>query len=315
MPTSKQRGARTEFAGRLSFSHGETMDSVGTRVTRKHENMVMGGRIIEAKNGNSETSNGSQGDYELRLMALVQHMVRRRGRMDTAAKLGIDSRTLASSLSQGRLTDRVRRAAEMMLFSDINPAVIDLTERAKTMERRIETLEGTVSAIGPGVDERLEALTKDFSEKLDAFGTRQSQRETGGPDGPPMLGGGPTRSVHGRKHLDLVASEPVPEDKEVFRTALPLIEEWRKLTKEHPEEGKSLSWLMAEERRLVLEIDLMEIHGLTLPPETRPLRDILLRKYRVSDRKYALSDVRFRRIERQALRWVRRILTLGRWWN
>ena len=59
---------------------------------------------------------------------------------------------------------------------------------------------------------------------------------------------------------------------------------------------------------------MMKKHRLTLPTETHSLSDIL-QDIELSRRRDALSDVRWSRRHRQVLRWVRRILTLGRWWD
>ena len=60
--------------------------------------------------------------------------------------------------------------------------------------------------------------------------------------------------------------EPTEDDEDVFGEVWPLIVEWRELKAVHSDEGKSLSWLLTEERFLALELTLLEEHGLTLPP-------------------------------------------------
>ena len=44
----------------------------------------------------------------------------------------------------------------------------------------------------------------------------------------------------------------------------PLVKEWRRLREGHPNDGRSLSWLVTEERILNLELAMAEEHGLTL---------------------------------------------------
>ena len=84
----------------------------------------------------------------------------------------------------------------------------------------------------------------------------------------------------------------------------------RWLRKDHAQEGDSLPWLFAEERKLVLEVDMMNKREVTIPPRTHPLPEMIL-NYDLSDRREALLDVRWTRIRKQVLRWVRRILTLA----
>ena len=84
----------------------------------------------------------------------------------------------------------------------------------------------------------------------------------------------------------------------------------RWLRKDHAQEGDSLPWLFAEERKLVLEVDMMNKRAVTIPPRTHPLPEMIL-NFDLSDRREALLDVRWTRIRKQVLRWVRRILTLA----
>ena len=88
-----------------------------------------------------------------------------------------------------------------------------------------------------------------------------------------------------REHPDLATREPAPDDEEIFGEAWPLIVEWRELKDAHPNDGKGLAWLAARERLLVVELALLEEHGMTLPPEK----------------------------QQELRRWARRVLTLGLW--
>ena len=74
-----------------------------------------------------------------------------------------------------------------------------------------------------------------------------------------------------REYPDLATRQPAPDDEEIFGEAWPLIVEWRGLKDAHPNEGKGLDWLTAQERVLELELALLEEHGMTLPPEKQPL--------------------------------------------
>ena len=111
-----------------------------------------------------------------------------------------------------------------------------------------------------------------------------------------------------------MTEEPADDDAEVYGTAWPLVEEWRRLRADHPHRGRSLSWLVTEERLLMLELAMLEEHGLTLPPEKQPLRGFG-RKGQTSWRRKALYDTRVALRKRELLRWVRRVCTLGLWWK
>ena len=123
------------------------------------------------------------------------------------------------------------------------------------------------------------------------------------------LEGSPRRGPRERREYpDLVTLEPVEDDEEVFGDAWPLIVEWRELKDAHPNEGKGLAWLAEEERLRVVELALLEDHGMTLPPEKRPLRGFD-RDGQINWRRTALFDTR--RARRKAELLGR--LTFGLW--
>ena len=108
--------------------------------------------------------------------------------------------------------------------------------------------------------------------------------------------------------------EPAGDDGEVFRDAWPLIAEWRELKDVHPNKGRGLAWLAEKERLLEVELALLEGHGMTLPPEKQPLRGFD-RYGQITWRRKALHHARRERAKQERLRWVRRALTLGMWWE
>ena len=139
-------------------------------------------------------------------------------------------------------------------------------------------------------------MARHRSEQLDGevgIGGESSQVEGGDEDGTQAQGGKheegagrsetraapPMAGVRSKKRATLrrldpevVTEEPGDDDDEVYGDAWPLVEEWRRLRAGHPHQGKSLSWLTTEERLLVLELAMLEEHGLTLPPETQAPR-------------------------------------------
>ena len=81
------------------------------------------------------------------------------------------------------------------------------------------------------------------------------------------------------------------------------MQEWRELWAGHPAQSKGLAWVSTRERILELEE-----HGLTLPPETEPLRG-LDRGAQLNWRLKALQEFRKRRAR---LAWPAK---LGRAWT
>ena len=104
--------------------------------------------------------------------------------------------------------------------------------------------------------------------------------------------------------------EPAPDDEEVFGEAWELVKEWRALKGSHPNEGRGLAWLKDEERLLEMELALLEDHGMTLPPEQRPLRGFA-RSGQTSWRRTALDDTRKALARREFWLRIKRWLTPG----
>ena len=117
-----------------------------------------------------------------------------------------------------------------------------------------------------------------------------------------------------RRYPDLVTKDPAEDDEEVFGDAWPLVEQWRTLWDGHPAVGRGLAWVSRRELILALEVAMLEEHGLTLPPETEPLKG-LDRGAQLNWRKKALVDIRRRRSRLVWLHRLRRALTLGLWWR
>ena len=80
--------------------------------------------------------------------------------------------------------------------------------------------------------------------------------------------------------------------------------------KDHPDRGRGLCWLETE--ALILELAMLEEHGLTLPAETEPLRR-LERNAQLGWRRRALAVTEKKLARRRALGRLRRLITLGLW--
>ena len=169
----------------------------------------------------------------------------------------------------------------------------------KDLRRRMAAVEGEVAS-----------LRRDGTQGTGAghAGAGPSQAEAGASDAGRKP---PSRPTARREYPDLVTLEPAEDDEAVFGDAWPLIVEWRGLKNARPNEGHSLAWLAAEEERLrVVELALLEDHGMTLPPEKRPLREFD-RDGQINWRRIALFDTRRARRKRELLN----RLSLGLWWR
>ena len=251
-----------------------------------------------------EGSKDVENVYHMRLMALLQELVRDKGYKGAARVLELDQRTVAECARTGQLSRRVRQALERALQEGVGSAAARQRERNDRLENRVEALEKGHAALEKGhdslgkelrrrmtaVEGRVEALKSSEAQGTGAghAGAGPSQAEAGASDAGRKPSSRPTVR---REYPDLVTREPAPDDEEVFGEAWSLIVEWRGLKDAHPNEGGGLAWLAAEERLRVVELALLEDHGMTLPPEKRPLRGFD-RDGQINWRRTALFDTR-----------------------
>ena len=251
-----------------------------------------------------EDSKDVENMHHMRLMTLLQELVRDKGFKGAARVLELDQRTVAECARTGQLSRRVRQALERALQEGVGSAAARQRERNDKLESRVEALEKGREAHEKGHDElgkalrrrmaavegRVEALKSSEAQGTGAghAGAGPSQAEAGASDAGRKT---PSRPRERREYPDLVTLEPAEDDEEVFGDAWPLIVEWRGLKDAHPNEGRGLAWLAEEERLRVVELALLEDHGMTLPPEKRPLRGFD-RDGQTNWRRTALFDTR-----------------------
>ena len=283
---------------------------------------------MEPEQGGIDNSKSVRDMHHLRLMSLLQEQVRDHGRRRAAEILGVDRRTLDSSLDQGLLTRRIRGALEKALQSGVGSAASQQRDRNDKLEDRLGDLEGLVEEQGGEMragrraaedairelrEEQAQALRRleRALSELNAAGGAGGRTQAGAAEAGPQTKG---TAKPRREYPDLVTLEPAGDDGDVFGDAWPLIQEWRKLKESHPDKGKGLTWLRTEERFLAVELALLEEHGMTLPPARFPLRGFD-RNGQTGWRRKALDDTRRALRRRMLLAWAGRVLTRGRWRN
>ena len=262
---------------------------------------------------------------ELRLRALLNDLVNDLGPGKLAEQLGVDRKTFWRWQRAVELPPRLAEVLERLLLERAVAAMEAEAQRGRALEERVAGLEGQLQRVlalvgngngGGDVDGVLvEALREEQAQGLRRLERRVARLEAGqgATDAAVSPGGsGASRARSQRRYADLVAREPADDDEAVYGDAWPLIGEWRALWAVHSPMGKGLAWAVRRERILELEVAMLEEHGLTLPPETAPLRG-LDRREQLSWRQRELAGVRRRRARLELLRWVRRALTLGLW--
>ena len=278
-----------------------------------------------------EKSRSIEDLQHMRLMVLLGEQVRDKGIMRAARDLNVDHRTLAAGLETGRLSRRLRGALEKALLEGGGSPAAEQRARNDALAGRVERLEGQVEEMGAEMSRGLAAVQDEvraLRDEQDRAGRRLARLE-GGEDGREEAeeedeeeaeeevrtgtARPPGRSTRLRREFpDLVTVDPAEDDEDVFGEAWPLVREWREIKESHPSRGKGLEWLRGEERRLAVELALLEEHGLTLPPETYPLKG-LDRGGQVNWRWTALDDTRRVLKREELLLRLRRLLTVGLW--
>ena len=261
--------------------------------------------------------------HHLRLMALLDEQVRYKGPRRAAADLGVDHRTLTASLKSGKLSRRMRMVLDQALLDGAGSPAQEQRQRNDELAGRLERVEGQVDEMGQGlsaVQGEVNALGNDYAgdwhrvesrlERIEGSGGGAGEGESEGESG--SVGATPQRNTRlSRDFPDLATLEPAEDDERVFGDAWPLIREWRELRNTHPNRGRGLDWLRDEERLMSAELALLDDHGLTLPPQTFPLRG-LDRGEQTNWRRKALEDARRARKKQERLRWLLWMLTAGR---
>ena len=262
--------------------------------------------------------------HHLRLMTLLDEIVQAKGVTQAARDLGVNYRTLAAALETGRLSRRMRGALGSALLEGGGSPAREQRERNDALAGRLEQVEGQVSEMGKEMTGGLADLQGEVRELGDQQGqalqrveSRLERVEGGdGASGPGSAGsvnsGGRSPAPARREFPGLATLEAAADDEEVFGVAWPLIQEWRELRERHPDQGRGLEWLRDEERLMSVELALLEEHGLTLPPQTYPLKG-LDRGAQSGWRRKALEDARRCRARRERLLWL--LLPLRSLWR
>ena len=279
-----------------------------------------------------ERSRNVEDLHHLRLMALLHELVRERDLRGAAEALGLDPRTLTASMERGALSGLAQVALERWLLAEgdreaaqARDEVRELAGRVDGVEQRVDGLAGEVGQAVAEVQRVAEEAggndTGARARELQRLERRMDRLESAGGVGSGRVGGAPSSGPRGnarmgntqhRQHPDLVTVDPADDDEEVFGDAWPLVDEWRGLWKGHPDRGRGLRWLDTEARILELELAMLEERGLTLPPETEPLRG-LERNAQLGWQRRALEVTEKKLARRRALRRLRQLITLGLW--
>ena len=261
---------------------------------------------------------------EIKLMGFLRELDRQEGRLATAALLGVNYKTVARALDADRVTGRMADALELLLGAGGDGELERLRRQVRLLAERVAALEerGDALPVAPVVGGERDGAPGEIDGGVEQ---EQASAQPGDGNGhasaesppapPPVQGLGTSRPTRRRRvDPELVTREPDEDDPEVYGDAWPLVQEWRKIKDRHPVRGRSLSWLIDYQRLLALELAMLEEHELTLPPAKQPVKGPARRDH-TRWRWKALYRTQVAIRKRKLLRWVRRLLTLGAWWD
>ena len=307
------------------------------RVEETLDDEAMGDEAMGDETMGDETpSDGGGGDgwgvekaRRLRLGEFLRDLIRQEGKMEAAELLGVNNKTLTRAEESGEITGRMADALELLLrraddaeVARLRETVGALEERLAAVEGRAEMPEGGVETPGAETEGRGGSGREGNGDKdeTDSQGKREKEDDTESraQDGKDDAGAGRSETGAAPQAVrlrpvnpdtlrpfdpEIVTVEPADDDVDIYGAAWPLVEEWRSLRADHPNQGKGLSWLRTRERLLALELAMLEEHGLTLPPEKQPLRGFG-RSGQTTWRRTALANTRRSLARRELLRWV-----------
>ena len=268
-------------------------------------------------------SNVVEDVHNLRLMTLLRHLVRKRTAKGVAGELGLDPRTVATCLREGRLSERVQRALEENLKSGLELETARQRECMDNLERKLTGLEDKQKSALEGIEEamqrELDVLRRECARGLRALEKRLDRLENGGGPGKtvkeaPTVDESRTLKPPWRLYPDLVTPEAEPGEEDVYGDAALLVVDWRRAMEAVQAGRDGVAGLDARARLLEVEIELIEKYQFTLPPSTYPWHDSE-RKEMVRFKSTALKVVRAQRKWAILHRRIRRMLTLGLWRN
>ena len=98
--------------------------------------------------------------HHVQLMALLQELVRDRGIMKTAQTLGVDHRTITSSMRAGRLSQRMSSALGSALQEGFGSAAARQRERNDQLEERLDKMEGQLKEVKVNLQTSLKGLNR-----------------------------------------------------------------------------------------------------------------------------------------------------------
>ena len=132
-----------------------------------------------------EKSRSIEDMQQMRLLVLLEELVRDKGIMRAARDLNVDRRTLTAGLRTGRLSRRMRGALEKALLEGGGSPAREQRERNDALAGRVEKVEGQVDDLGWETNQGLASVqgeVRELRDEQERGMRRLSQLETGSGD-------------------------------------------------------------------------------------------------------------------------------------
>ena len=257
---------------------------------------------------------------ELRLVALLGDLMGEQGKTQAAETLGVSPRTLTRFEESRRLTPTLAGALERHLLEGGGSAAATQRHRLGMLEDGQKELEKALSEGLGAVRQEAQRAAGEQARAVAELERRVAALETAGQaTAAPGVGahaaGGSAAAGSSvfqrpwRVYDDVVTADAEPGEELVHGdAATAVIIQWRQARDAFAAAKDALDVLNARQRRVELEVELIQEHELTLPPATRPW-DWGDRRQEVRRRNELLEQTI---VDRKMLK-LRRFLSLGLW--
>ena len=275
-----------------------------------------------------EPSMGDEPDlnarHQAQLLALLHDLVESEGPMKAAQVLGVNYKTVARTRESGRLSLYLKESLNRFLLAQDKPVTHASEPGSPSLEERLENVaqelrqafEDAHVAMKKEVNTQVEEHGRQLQDVLSRLDRLEGLWDSLGPAASKAEGGSRPLAAqrYRRRHPNLVTVEPEAGEEEAYGEATPLVVAWRQAREDFAHARTRLESATAEERMRALETSMVGDFMLTLPPAPQPWNDAT-RRDELALRMDSLERARRKRIRLQWQRRVRRVLTLGLWWN
>lgn len=172
---------------------------------------------------------------EIKLMGFLRELERQQGRMEAAALLGVNYKTVARALDEDRVTGRVSDALELLLGAGGDSEMARLRGEVERLTERVAVLEGLGGDVLPGAplagegrDDVPGGADDDGEDGNPGAAQAEAKTKAGkagasalaNPTAPPVAGFNPSRQARRRRvDPEMVTREPAEDDPEVYSDA------------------------------------------------------------------------------------------------